>query len=256
MECGGYGFPISPRLAVEDLAFQPERLRVGVRFRGGIFDHIQLELRQQPNNMNALVASQAVRSVIGRVGSSVEIARSSVAEAERRLRARLLLPGYFPDSIAWRSGFLDPGGQRGARFGRMKIHDVPYRALLPEKLDGLLMANALHFFKEKRELLERLRRYLKPGGAFLLGSLMPLRNVSVMKALAARNITAFSTDYHRHNDLSPNNEDLRWLRARTTVDVAQVPFSDLLRDLNSGAVTELAGATRPAVTPSTISFIR
>lgn len=32
------------------------------------------------------------------------------------------------------------------------------------------------------------------SGAFLLGSLMPLRNLSVMKALAARNITAFSTD--------------------------------------------------------------
>ncbi len=32
-----------------------------------------------------------------------------------------------------------------------------------------------------------------------------------------RTITAFSTDYHRHDDLSPNNEDLRWLRARTTV---------------------------------------
>lgn len=32
------------------------------------------------------------------------------------------------------------------------------------------------------------------SGAFLLGSLMPLRNLSAMKALAARNITAFSTD--------------------------------------------------------------
>ncbi len=32
------------------------------------------------------------------------------------------------------------------------------------------------------------------SGAFLLGSLMPLRNLSVMQALAARNVTAFSTD--------------------------------------------------------------
>jgi ribulose 1,5-bisphosphate synthetase/thiazole synthase len=46
----------------------------------------------------------------------------------------------FDDAIAWRSGFLDPGGQRGAKFVRMKIHDVPYRAILPEKLDGLLVA--------------------------------------------------------------------------------------------------------------------
>ncbi len=46
----------------------------------------------------------------------------------------------FEDTIAWRSGFLDPGGQKGAKFVKMKIHDVPYRAILPEKLDGLLMA--------------------------------------------------------------------------------------------------------------------
>jgi hypothetical protein len=46
----------------------------------------------------------------------------------------------FADTIAWRSGFLDPGGQKGAKFVKMMIHDVPYRAILPEKLDGLLMA--------------------------------------------------------------------------------------------------------------------
>ena len=46
----------------------------------------------------------------------------------------------FPDAIAWRSGFLDLGGQKGGKYVRMQIHDVPYRALLPEKLDGLLTA--------------------------------------------------------------------------------------------------------------------
>jgi hypothetical protein len=43
----------------------------------------------------------------------------------------------FDDVIAWRSGFLDIGF---VRLSRMKIHDVPYRAIMPEKLDGLLMA--------------------------------------------------------------------------------------------------------------------
>ena len=46
----------------------------------------------------------------------------------------------FDDAIAWRSGFLDPAGQKGAKFVKMKIHDVPYRAIVPEKVDGLLMA--------------------------------------------------------------------------------------------------------------------
>jgi len=46
----------------------------------------------------------------------------------------------FEDAIAWRSGFLDPGGQKDAKFVKMKVHDVPYRAILPEKVEGLLMA--------------------------------------------------------------------------------------------------------------------
>ncbi len=46
----------------------------------------------------------------------------------------------YDDAVAWRSGYLDPGGQKGGRFVKMKIHDVPYRALVPETLDGLLMA--------------------------------------------------------------------------------------------------------------------
>ena len=32
-----------------------------------------------------------------------------------------------------------------------------------------------------------------------------------------RTITAYSTDYHRHNEPSPGNKDLLWLRDRTTV---------------------------------------
>lgn len=43
----------------------------------------------------------------------------------------------FDDAIAWRSGFLDIGG---IRYDRMKVHDVPYRAIVPESTDGLLMA--------------------------------------------------------------------------------------------------------------------
>ncbi|MCX7044721.1 MAG: FAD-dependent oxidoreductase [Candidatus Sumerlaeota bacterium] len=43
----------------------------------------------------------------------------------------------FEDVIAWRSGFLDVGF---VRFEKMKIHDVPYRAILPEKIEGLLVA--------------------------------------------------------------------------------------------------------------------
>jgi hypothetical protein len=43
----------------------------------------------------------------------------------------------FADVVAWRSGFLDVGF---VRYEPMKVHDVPYRALLPERVEGLLVA--------------------------------------------------------------------------------------------------------------------
>lgn len=43
----------------------------------------------------------------------------------------------FEDAIAWRSGFLDIGS---VRWEPMKVHDVPYRSIVPEAVDGLLVA--------------------------------------------------------------------------------------------------------------------
>ena len=43
----------------------------------------------------------------------------------------------FEDAVAWRSGFLDIGF---VRYERMKVHEVPYRAIVPEQVDGLLTA--------------------------------------------------------------------------------------------------------------------
>jgi ribulose 1,5-bisphosphate synthetase/thiazole synthase len=45
----------------------------------------------------------------------------------------------FADTVGWRTGYVDLGGQSGSKLVRMKVHDVPYRSLIPEKLDGLLV---------------------------------------------------------------------------------------------------------------------
>jgi ribulose 1,5-bisphosphate synthetase/thiazole synthase len=44
----------------------------------------------------------------------------------------------FDDTVAWRAGKIDVGG--GVYDADMKVLNVPYRAILPEKLDGLLAA--------------------------------------------------------------------------------------------------------------------
>jgi ABC-2 type transport system permease protein len=43
----------------------------------------ELELRLLPNNMNAIIAQQAVQAVLGRVSSSVDIANASLTQAEK-----------------------------------------------------------------------------------------------------------------------------------------------------------------------------
>lgn len=44
----------------------------------------ELELRQQPNNLNAQVVERAMRAVIGRVGQALAVAETSTLEAESR----------------------------------------------------------------------------------------------------------------------------------------------------------------------------
>ena len=62
----------------------------------------ELELRQQPNNLNALIAYRAVTAVISRLGSAAEIAESSTAEAERirPFESAAARQAYFDASLA------------------------------------------------------------------------------------------------------------------------------------------------------------
>jgi len=60
----------------------------------------ELELRQLPNNTNAMIAQQAVQAVLSRVSSVVDIANTSVSQAES-------LPGFKFESDVARQAFFD-----------------------------------------------------------------------------------------------------------------------------------------------------
>ena len=57
------------------------------------------------------------------------------------------------------------------QFPQSHIHYLPTdfsKSLDLPPLDGIVMANALHFFRDKEPVLRKIIAYLKPGGRFIL----------------------------------------------------------------------------------------
>jgi ubiquinone/menaquinone biosynthesis C-methylase UbiE len=75
---------------------------------------------------------------------SVDRDRGSLREQERDMRSRF--PGVHVEYV--QADFTRP-------------LDLP-------RLDGIVMANSLHYVKDKGPLVEHVRDYLKPGGRFVL----------------------------------------------------------------------------------------
>lgn len=77
---------------------------------------------------------------------------------------------YAVDKDRARLGDLEGAYRR--RFGeseRLHLLSADFsRALELPPLDGALMANSLHFFRDKQSLLQHVRSMLKPGGLLLL----------------------------------------------------------------------------------------
>ena len=86
--------------------------------------------------------------------------------------ADLLGPGATIYSVDKdRSSLREQEGEVHRRFPGTKMHymqaDFTKRLDLPA-LDGIVMANALHFVRRKEPVLEMLRAYLKPDGRLIL----------------------------------------------------------------------------------------
>lgn len=116
----------------------------------GMFDGTRLEDLTRAERLSrhqVIEMVEALRACGGEAFQGVELlnAGPQVGVREtRRIKGLYILTEEdaltgqrFEDAIAWRSGFLDIGF---VRYERMKIHDVPYRSLVPVKIDGLLTA--------------------------------------------------------------------------------------------------------------------
>jgi ribulose 1,5-bisphosphate synthetase/thiazole synthase len=110
-------------------------------------DPFQFSEAECLSRRQVLQSVEALRKYAGEGLKEIEIfgagPRIGVRESRRLLGEYVLteenaLEGtMFDDVVAWRSGNLDIGH---VRLSRMKIHDVPFRSLLPVSVDGLLVA--------------------------------------------------------------------------------------------------------------------
>jgi ubiquinone/menaquinone biosynthesis C-methylase UbiE len=91
--------------------------------------------------------SLALRELVGpeAVIYAVDLDRSRLGEVERN----------------WRLRFGEPASLHLLRADFTRPLDIPL-------LDGVLMANSLHFYKEKAGVLRYVGSFLKPGGSLLL----------------------------------------------------------------------------------------
>jgi hypothetical protein len=95
----------------------------------------------------AVQMTEAMREFGGGELGKVEIVGASTqigVRESRRIKGSYIITeedsmkgSKFEDVIAWRSGWLDIGF---VRVTQMKIHQVPYRSIIPEQIDGLLAA--------------------------------------------------------------------------------------------------------------------
>jgi ribulose 1,5-bisphosphate synthetase/thiazole synthase len=110
-------------------------------------DPLQRSQAECVSRRQALQMTRAMREFGGEELRDIELVATGPQMAvreTRRVKGQYVLTEEdaatgrtFEDVIAWRSGYLD---LMGYKFTGMKIHDVPYRAILPEKVDGLLTA--------------------------------------------------------------------------------------------------------------------
>lgn len=153
----------------------------------------ELELRQQPNDMDALVAARAVQAVINRTGSAAEIAQQSVAQAEKLkpFASDADKQVYFDQSMASAQTLLDNAPQRVSVVRAATKDTVDYDPrtnssagqLITWVFIPLLGIASLFAYEREQGTLRRLLTTPTEKATFLLGSISGQVVVSLAQML-------------------------------------------------------------------------
>jgi ABC-2 type transport system permease protein len=142
---------------------------------------IPIDLRQQPNNMNAMVAQRAVEAVISRVSSAADVAGQSVAAAEavQPFASAADRQAYFDAALAQAQTLLAAAPDRVAEVSGTTQDAVTYdpRAnssagqLITWVFIPLLGISSLFAFERQKGTLRRLLTTPTRKSTFLLGTI-------------------------------------------------------------------------------------
>lgn len=140
-----------------------------------------LQLRQQPNSLDALIAERAVQAVIDRVGSAAAIALKSVDEAEKltAFESDAARQSYFEAAMAQAQVLMDAAPQRVAIVRAATRDKVDYdpRAntsagqLVTWVFIPLLAISSLFASERQQGTLRRLMTTPTTKATFLLGTI-------------------------------------------------------------------------------------
>jgi len=165
------GRQLSARLIIP-AGFDPAHLEQG---------RVNLDLRQLPNNMNALVAARAVMAAGERIGSAASIAAASVAEADRvkPFASDVARQAYFDTALQQAQAQMAQAPDRVAETEGATKEQVDYdpRAnssagqLITWVFVPLLGISALFAYERQKGTLRRLLTTPTPRATFLFGTI-------------------------------------------------------------------------------------
>ena len=168
-----------------------------------------LQLRQQPNSMDALIAERAVQAVGNRVGSAISIAQKSVSEAEKlkAFESAAAKQNYFDASLAQAQKLTDEAPQRVETVQATTKDQVDYdpRAnssagqLVTWVFIPLLGIAALFAYERQQGTLRRLLTTPTQKATFLLGTISGQVAVSMiqMSLLVGFGVLALGVNWGR-----------------------------------------------------------
>jgi len=142
---------------------------------------VELDLRQLPNSMNALICAQAVAAASQRIGSAAAIANSSVAEAEqiKPFESDAARQAYWSAALQQAQTLMSQAPDRVARAEGTTKEEIEYdpRAnssagqLITWVFIPLIGISALFAYERRKGTLRRLLTTPTPRATFLFGTI-------------------------------------------------------------------------------------